>query len=109
MTLPATPGDGWTRVASLAELVACGRLRVESDGLDILLVKDGGAVRACGNVCAHQHVPLLHTGMIEGSRVTCPMHGWTYDLHTGLSGGGEGRIPVYAVALRGDDILVRTP
>ena len=105
--VPGSTPDGWTRVASLSEVRARGRLRVEHGGRDILVVSVGGEIYACGNICAHQHVPALHSGTLSGRTISCPMHGWTYDLESGASTIGEGRIPVYAVAVRDDDILLR--
>lgn len=99
----------WVRVASAADLAARGRLRVAADGHDILLVRAGGAIHACGNVCAHQHFAMLHAGTIDGCAVTCPMHGWSYDVRTGAALTGEGRIPVYPVSVEGDDVSVGVP
>jgi nitrite reductase/ring-hydroxylating ferredoxin subunit len=106
VTIPGSPPEGWARIASLAELAARGRLRVEMDGLDILLVAASGAVYACGNVCAHQHMPMLHAGAFHGHSVSCPMHGWTYDVRTGACEGGEGKIPTYPVLVSGDDVFI---
>lgn len=106
MTTAAPSPEGWTRVASLAELRAARRMKVRAGGADVLLVRVDDEVFACGNVCAHQHFSLLHAGTMEGHLVTCPMHGWTYDVRTGASTGGEGRVPVYPVRLAGDDVLV---
>jgi nitrite reductase/ring-hydroxylating ferredoxin subunit len=108
VTVPAIPPEGWTRVGSLAELAARGRLRAGVEGLDILIVLTEDGVHACGNVCAHQHVPMLHLGAISGHTVSCPMHGWSYDVRTGVCAGG-GTIPTYPVAVRGDDIFIGTP
>jgi nitrite reductase/ring-hydroxylating ferredoxin subunit len=107
VTVPGSHAGEWTRIASFAELTARGRLKVGVDGDDILLVRAPDGVYACGNVCAHQHFSMLHAGSVRGHDVTCPMHGWTYDVRTGLCRGGEGRIPVYAVMVRGDDILLQ--
>jgi nitrite reductase/ring-hydroxylating ferredoxin subunit len=41
--------------------------------------------------------------------VTCPRHGWTFNLRTGLSTTGEGRIATHPVTVRGDDVLVAPP
>ena len=99
--------DGrWRRAASLAELRSRGSIRVEVSGHDVLVVRDGKEIYACGNVCAHQHFAMLHAGAIAGRMVTCPMHGWTYDVATGRCTSGEGRIPVYEVMVRGDDVFV---
>jgi phenylpropionate dioxygenase-like ring-hydroxylating dioxygenase large terminal subunit len=37
-----------------------------------------GRVRALENRCAHRHLPLT-LGSVEGCRLTCMYHGWSYD------------------------------
>jgi nitrite reductase (NADH) small subunit len=102
----ATPPGRWLRVASIRDLDRSGRLRVQREDLDILIATVGGVTYACDNTCAHQHFARLHCGMLNGCLLTCPMHGWTFDLRTGISATGEGRIATYPVSLRGDDILI---
>ena len=104
---PGMPGGPWQRVASMRDLRSGRPVRVRPDGRDILLVMVGGDVHACGNTCAHQHFSVLHSGQFRGHAVTCPMHGWTFDVRTGLSESGEGRIPTYRVSVRGDDVYLR--
>jgi nitrite reductase/ring-hydroxylating ferredoxin subunit len=106
---PGSPSEGsgpWLRVASLAELAAGRVLRVRGEGMDVFLVMAGGAVYACDNTCAHQHFPVLHEGEFRECTVRCPMHGWTYDVRTGLSGTGEGRIATYPVMVKGGDVYI---
>ena len=98
---------GWLRVGSMRELSRGGRVRVRSGAMDVILVKCDDAVYACDNTCAHQHVAMLHSGTLRGCLVTCPMHGWTFDVRTGLSTTGEGRIATYPVLVRGDGIFIR--
>jgi nitrite reductase/ring-hydroxylating ferredoxin subunit len=31
-------------------------------------------------VCPHQRIPVLYDGHINNGVVTCPMHGWEFDL-----------------------------
>ena len=38
---------------------------------------------AIDNLCLHQAGPLCD-GDIEGGVVTCPWHGWSYDIRTGI-------------------------
>jgi len=64
---------------------------------------------AISNVCAHQHFSALHLGLIEGETLTCPMHGWTYSLETGVAVTGEGRVRVFAIEVEGGRIYVETP
>jgi phenylpropionate dioxygenase-like ring-hydroxylating dioxygenase large terminal subunit len=49
---------------------------------------DDGEVRAFYNVCRHRAARLLDSdqGRCERGRITCPYHGWTYDLHGRLIG-----------------------
>lgn len=101
--------DRWTRVAPVRALAGGAPLRVQREGMDIFLVMVDGAVHACDNTCAHQHFAELHSGVFDGCLVTCPRHGWTYDVRTGLSTTGEGRIRSYRVSIRGDDIYINLP
>jgi nitrite reductase/ring-hydroxylating ferredoxin subunit len=42
----------------------------------------GGTVRAVENTCVHLENPI-DDGPVVGGCVTCPWHGWRYDLRTG--------------------------
>jgi len=55
-------------------------VRVEGLTLAIFRVKD--EFFALENSCLHRGVPLGE-GELEGYTVTCPWHGWTYDVRTG--------------------------
>ena len=54
---------------------------------------------AIGNECPHQGGNLCD-GWIEGEIVTCPLHGWEFDLRTGvcMTVPGE-RVPGYRVTV----------
>ena len=58
-------------------MVVVGRRHVAVFRLD-----DG--LHAIDNLCLHQAGPLCD-GEIEDDVVTCPWHGWSYDLRTGES------------------------
>ena len=79
---------------------------VRIGGEDIANFRRDGKYYAVGNVCAHQHFSMLHQGMLDGLTVTCPMHGWTYNLCDGLSTTGQGRVKTFPVKLIGDDVFV---
>lgn len=42
----------------------------------------GGEYHAVDNICLHRGGPLCE-GPIRGTVVTCPWHGWQYELKTG--------------------------
>lgn len=68
---------------------------------------DGG-VRAVQNRCCHLENPI-DDGFVESGCVTCPWHGWRYDLATGehLTMFGRRRgLRTYPVRVEGDEILV---
>ena len=76
---------------------------------EIALFKIDGAFYAVDNVCAHQHISALHQGELDGLRVTCPMHGWTYSLETGKSETGNGRVRKYKVKVEGGFVWIEKP
>ena len=54
----------------------------------VLLTRDaGGVVHALANVCAHRGAQVVDDGRHCSRRMSCPYHGWSYDLdgtHVGL-------------------------
>ena len=65
-----------------------------------------GAFYAVSNVCLHRGGPIGE-GTLDGPIVTCPMHGWEYDVRTGTNvANPAARLQCYAVRVQGDDVLV---
>ncbi len=62
------------------------------EGSRLVVVKTEGEVFAFENSCPHQHFSLLHQGTLDGCTITCPMHGWTFDMKTGMSTNGNGKL-----------------
>lgn len=54
----------------------------------IALFRVGDEVFGLDNVCPHEGGPLAD-GLVVDYTVTCPLHAWTFDLHSGraISGG----------------------
>ena len=73
----------------------------------------GGSTRPCvgsavDNVCRHVGNPI-DDGLVEAGCLTCPWHGWRYDLGTGEHLTLFGRRPglrTYPVRTEGDDVLI---
>ena len=51
-------------------------------GKAIAVANVGGQVHAITNSCPHAESPLAE-GELEGAKLTCPGHGWMYDVTTG--------------------------
>lgn len=52
-------------------------------GEKITLIRDSGTVYALHNRCPHRGVPLSEGNQQFPGTVSCPYHGWTFDLPTG--------------------------
>lgn len=99
----------FVKVAVVSEIRGPGGTLVHVRGRDIAVFRFNGEFLAVNNVCAHQHFSMLHKGAVENCTVTCPMHGWVYDLRTGRAISGEGRVARYAVRVEGADVLLELP
>jgi nitrite reductase/ring-hydroxylating ferredoxin subunit len=97
------------RVCSESDLRDQRGLRVAVEGLEIAVFRRNGKVLAVKNVCAHQHFSVLHQGQLDGFTVTCPMHGWSYDLRTGKSTSGQGAVASYAACIEAGDVYIDIP
>jgi nitrite reductase/ring-hydroxylating ferredoxin subunit len=91
--------DGFTKVGVRDEFQDGKPQRATVGGLDVVVVRIGEAVYAFENSCPHQHFSLLHQGLVENCTITCPMHGWTFDLVSGKSTNGSGRLRNFAVRI----------
>lgn len=92
------------RLASLSELpVGAGKI-VAAHGKVIALFNVGGDIRAVENTCPHRGGPLGE-GVVSGTVVTCPWHGWEFDVCTGLSPRNPAvAIRCISLEIRGDEI-----
>jgi nitrite reductase (NADH) small subunit len=87
--------------------IPAGMIReLQLDGRVIALANVGGTFYAVDNVCLHRGGPLGE-GELSGQEVTCPWHGWQYDVTTGktLMNPAVG-VKTYPVEVRGDDVYV---
>lgn len=94
------------KVAEMSDLTADKPLRVSLDAEKILIFLVEGVPVATAARCPHAHGPL-HQGEVCGTVLTCPWHGWSFDLVTGAcEEDPELLLPRYAVRVEGNDIHV---
>jgi nitrite reductase/ring-hydroxylating ferredoxin subunit len=75
-------------------------------GRDIALFNVDGQVYATGDVCAHAGASL-GSGKLHGTTVTCPAHGFRYDVTTGKCTSIQGlRVASYPVKVVEGKILI---
>jgi 3-phenylpropionate/trans-cinnamate dioxygenase ferredoxin subunit len=99
----------FVKVARFSELRERRSIKVTVGDDEIALWRIQGSIYAISNVCSHQHISTLHLGTLSGRSVTCPMHGWTYSLETGIALSGNGSVKTYHVKVVGDDVFVEQP
>ena len=97
------------RVCSLADIPDDGAFATDIDGEPVALVRTEGEVFAIADVCSHADVPLSE-GDVAGCEIECWLHGSRFDLRTGKPTGPPASVPVpvFAVQVDGDDVLVDT-
>ena len=81
--------------------------QVTVEGRWVALFNVGGAYHALDNLCLHRGGPLAE-GAIGNGTVTCPWHGWQYDIATGTMIQDQ-RVGVtrHEARVVGDEIQVR--
>ena len=101
----------FVRVGSRGDF-APGRGRaVTVAGRTLALLREGDRFIAVADACPHMGASLAD-GRVEDGVVTCPWHGWRYDLGSGAGlppARPWARVPVFEVKVEGDDVLVRLP
>ena len=96
----------FVKVAQTSEIPAGQGKCVEVNGKRIAIFNVDGTFYAMDDVCQHQGGPLGE-GELNGKIVTCPWHGWRYDVTTGANEMNPSVVvEKYQVKVEGDDILV---
>ena len=73
---------------------------------EIAVFNVGGVYHAIDNVCLHRGGPL-GGGVLNGKVVTCPWHGWEYDVTTGkVAQNPAVGVSCYKLEICGEDIFV---
>lgn len=101
--------DEFTRITLLSELRDGKGIVHQLEDDEIALVRLGNRVFAFVNVCPHQHTRLVdrYGGQIAGEHLTCPMHGWSYELKTGKCINESGRLRMLEVRIEDGVVFVR--
>jgi 3-phenylpropionate/trans-cinnamate dioxygenase ferredoxin subunit len=110
-------------VAKVGEISAGTMKEIAAQGRQILLARVGEKYYAADNRCPHMG-GRLSQGKLEGTVVTCPLHGSQFDLRDGtvvrwLKGSGivsavgkalksPKRLNVYNVKVEDDKVMIET-
>ena len=98
---------GYVKVARVDDLDEGTGRTVDAGGRWLAVFRVGDRVYAIDNACPHMAGPL-GAGTLEGTIVTCPLHGWRIDLATGRSTtNAQIRVPRFDTAVENGWIWVR--
>ncbi len=95
-----------TKVAQKSEVQEGQGKLVNVNGKEIALFNLNNEFFAIDNACPHKGGPLAE-GFLEENKVTCPFHGWQFDVKTGQNLMPElGKVNSYKVLVENEDIFI---
>ena len=99
--------NGFELICKISDLPANRGKRFLVDETEIALFKIGNKVFAVNNVCPHQHFSFIYDGTIDDGCVTCPLHGWRFELKTGNNPAGGKGLDSYPVKIVNEEVFVK--
>jgi nitrite reductase/ring-hydroxylating ferredoxin subunit len=92
--------------AKIADVPVGAIQEIQVAGKALALANVAGKFFAINNTCLHRGGPLGQ-GSLQDKIVTCPWHGWEYDVTTGkLLQNPSMAVPCYPTEVRGEDVFV---
>ncbi len=100
----------FTKIVAAKDVPPGKSVCVEFAGEKVALFNVDGTCYAVSDTCTHAGGPLSE-GEIDGTVVTCPYHGATFDLTTGNVTGppAPSAVTCYQVRVEGDEIQIAAP
>lgn len=101
--------SGFERVGRVEDIPLLEARAVTIGGRRVAVVRLLDGFAAVDADCPHAGGPIAD-GLVADACVTCPLHGWRFDLRTGApaGGGATAGIAVHEVVERGGELWVRT-
>lgn len=91
----------WREVTDIDDLPEGESVRVSADGRSFFAYREGDTVRLFDGHCSHQLNDVSHL-QISDNRLTCPRHGWVFDLTNGECV-DKGRRPLKSYEVKVED------
>ncbi|MEP6356221.1 MAG: Rieske 2Fe-2S domain-containing protein [Hyphomicrobiales bacterium] len=97
----------WVKVCDLSDMrEGYAKIAQLSDGERVAVYLQEGKLSAISNACAHQNGPLGE-GKVIDCFVTCPWHGFQYNVTDGRSPAPfTEMVPTYRVSIQGNAVMV---
>jgi nitrite reductase (NADH) small subunit len=100
--------DGLTCIGRVDDVPPLEGRSVVAAGRRIAVFRTADGWRALDGACPHEGGPLAD-GIVADRCVTCPLHGWRFDLDTGDAVNAPARVATYEVVERGGELWLRLP
>ena len=98
----------WVRVGKISDIEDGKALAVQAGAAQVAVFNIDGKFYAIENRCGHRGGPLAD-GHCEGVIVTCPWHGWTFDVKTGVCLNAPGfDQKMFKTKVKGDELFVES-
>jgi nitrite reductase (NADH) small subunit len=99
--------EGFVKSARVSDIPPGSAKVVRVGSTPVAIFNVAGSFHAIHNTCLHRQGPLGE-GELDGTTVTCPWHGWDYDVTTGECATRKGvKVACYEVRVEGEDIFVK--
>ncbi len=89
----------WIDIGAAEEVAADGKACLSAEDVPIVVCRVEGQLVAVRNVCPHAGLPLGE-GPLQGRVLTCPFHGYAYDVQTGKNVDFDGDTPLDVCPVR---------
>ena len=97
----------WHRAIAAQDCPPGGSVECVAGDRVVALFNVDGTFHALDGICPHQGGPL-GKGVLAGCVVTCPWHGWQFDVQTGKTPlNSRLKQQVFEVKVEGNDVLVQ--
>jgi nitrite reductase (NADH) small subunit len=100
---------GFKQVALIDEITPVSPKRIMVGENECVLFRVEEEIFGIENRCPHQLYSVFHQGTIEQYTITCPMHGWSFDLRTGKAVRGSGHLNILEVRVDKKIVWVKIP
>jgi len=97
-------------IADVSEVDLGQSISVEVEGVNILISNTEEGFFAVKDLCSHAFTPLCG-GYIQGTLISCPLHGAVFDLKTGeaMSPPAYEDIETFEIEIDGTSINLKNP
>ncbi len=99
----------FVRICKVADLPEKKGVRFEINDEDLAVFKVDNEIFVISNVCPHNRVALIYQGYLCNESVTCPIHGWKFDLRSGNTLSNQSNIRKYETKIIDGEIFANLP